>query len=329
MTAPLALSMGDPAGIGPEICVKALTTDGLSSDVVVVGDAELLEETVADLQLPVTLRPIERIQDRAATSGVIDVLPAGRLYGLAIGEVSAAAGAAAVRYIEVAVAHILRGEMRGLVTAPINKESLLAAGVRYPGHTEMLASLSGVEHVSMMLYNDELRVVLVTVHVSLRQAISMIDAESELRAIQMASQAGPALGLRRPRIAVAGLNPHAGEAGMFGQEETEIIAPAVQRARADGIDVSGPWPGDTIFMQARLGDFDLVVAQYHDQGLIPIKYLGLDTGVNVTLGLPFVRTSVDHGTAFAIAGQGKASAASLVAAIRAANSFTRGLTVAA
>ena len=322
MTRPLALSMGDPAGIGPEICVKALSTDGLASDVVLVGDLGVLEKTIDALRLPITLRPIARMEDRAAAPDVIDVLPVGHLEELRIGEVSATAGAAAFRYIEASVTRVLASEMRALVTAPINKESLLAAGVPYPGHTEMLASLAGVEHVSMMLYNEELRVVLVSIHVSLRDAIKMINIEAELRAIRMASMVGPALGVPQPRIAVAGLNPHAGEGGMFGDEEQAIITPAVERARADGLDVTGPWPPDTVFMRARQGEFDLVVAQYHDQGLIPVKYLGIDTGVNVTLGLPFVRTSVDHGTAFEIAGQGKASAASLIAAIRAADTLT-------
>jgi 4-hydroxythreonine-4-phosphate dehydrogenase len=175
----------------------------------------------------------------------------------------------------------------------------------------------------MMLYNPELRVVLVSVHVSLRDAIDALDVDAELRAIRAAASIGPAFGLEGVRIGVAGLNPHAGEGGMFGDEESRIITPAIERARAEGLDVSGPWPGDTVFMNARAGEFDVVVAQYHDQGLIPIKYLGLDEGVNVTLGLPFVRTSVDHGTAFAIAGQGIASASSLVVAIEAAERFSR------
>jgi 4-hydroxythreonine-4-phosphate dehydrogenase len=187
----------------------------------------------------------------------------------------------------------------------------------------MLAALAGIEHVTMMLYNPELRVVLVSVHVALREAIESLTVESELRAIRAAASVGPAFGMERPRVAVAGLNPHAGEGGMFGDEEARIIVPAIEHARAAGIDVSGPWPGDTVFMNARAGEFDVVVAQYHDQGLIPVKYLGLDAGVNVTLGLPFVRTSVDHGTAFAIAGKGIASADSLIVAIDAADRFSR------
>ncbi len=184
-------------------------------------------------------------------------------------------------------------------------------GLTYPGHTEILAERSGTDTFAMMLANDELRVILVTIHVSLRQAIELVTEASVLRTIELAQKAGKAYGLASPRIAVAGLNPHAGENGMFGREDLDIIAPAIARAKSLGINASGPWPGDTVFMRARNGEFDIVVAQYHDQGLIPIKYLGIDNGVNVTIGLPFIRTSVDHGTAFDIAGQGKADPSSL------------------
>jgi 4-hydroxythreonine-4-phosphate dehydrogenase len=315
--------MGDPGGIGPEICVKALASDALAADVVVVGDRGLLVQNASSLSLDLTVRLIESTADRSPEPGVIDVVQVGRLEHVPVGIVSAGAGQAAYDYIERAVRGIKAGEFRGMVTAPINKEALQLAGIPFPGHTEMLASLAGVEHVTMMLYNPELRVVLVSVHVSLREAIDSLSVESELRAIRAAGSIGPAFGLKKPRIGVAGLNPHAGESGMFGDEEARIITPAIEQARAEGLDVSGPWPGDTVFMNARAGEFDVVVAQYHDQGLIPVKYLGLDTGVNVTLGLPFVRTSVDHGTAFAIAGQGIASADSLITAIDAADRFSR------
>jgi 4-hydroxythreonine-4-phosphate dehydrogenase len=197
------------------------------------------------------------------------------------------------------------------VTAPLSKEAMKAAGLTYPGHTEILADKSGTSDFAMMLANDELRVILVTIHVALRQAIELVTRERVLRTIHLAERACRAYGIKRPRIAVAGLNPHAGEGGMFGTEDDSEIAPAVGDARRQGIDASGPWPGDTIFMRARRGEFDIVVAQYHDQGLIPVKYLGIEQGVNVTVGLPFVRTSVDHGTAFDIAGLGKADHASL------------------
>jgi 4-phospho-D-threonate 3-dehydrogenase / 4-phospho-D-erythronate 3-dehydrogenase len=321
---PLALSMGDPAGIGPEICAKALAADGRAAGVVVVGDAGLMQTEVGRLGLGVGTHAIDRVADRRGSADVIDVLAVTALDAVEAGQVSATAGRAACSYIEQAVALTTAGELRALVTAPINKEALSLAGVPYPGHTEMLAALAGVEHVTMMLYNPELRVVLVSAHVSLREAIERLDMASELRAIRAAAGAGAAFGIARPRIGVAGLNPHASEGGLFGDEEALVIAPAIAAARADGLDATGPWPGDTVFMRARTGEFDLVVAQYHDQGLIPVKYLGLESGVNVTLGLPFVRTSPDHGTAFAIAGQGIAEASSLIVAIDAADRMSGG-----
>jgi 4-hydroxythreonine-4-phosphate dehydrogenase len=208
------------------------------------------------------------------------------------------------------------GRIAAIVTAPLNKEAMHAAGLDFPGHTEILAQRSGTEHVAMMLVNEQLRVILTTIHLALSDVPKTITQALELRTIELAHQACQGMGIENPRIAVAGLNPHAGENGKFGREEIEVIVPAIQRARAQGINVTGPWPGDTIFMRARRGEFDMVVAQYHDQGLIPIKYLGVDEGVNVTVGLPFVRTSVDHGTAFDIAGQGIADPASLETAFK-------------
>ena len=207
------------------------------------------------------------------------------------------------------------GAAAGIVTAPIHKEALLAAGLKYPGHTEILAELGGTDRVAMMLANDEIRTGLVTIHCSLKDAIERATYQAQMDAIRLAAEGTRALGIANPRVAVAGLNPHAGEGGLFGREEIEIIAPAIAAARQEGIDVSGPWSGDTVFMQARRGKFDVVVAQYHDQGLIPVKYLGVEQGVNITLGLPFVRTSPDHGTAFDIAGKGLADATSMATAI--------------
>ncbi|MDE2456042.1 MAG: 4-hydroxythreonine-4-phosphate dehydrogenase PdxA, partial [Burkholderiales bacterium] len=219
------------------------------------------------------------------------------------------------------------GEAAALVTAPIHKEALAAAGVPYPGHTEMLQALAAAAGaapppVRMMLANPELRVVLATIHVSLRAAIEALDFDLVLESIRIAHRAAAAWGQTAPRIAVAGLNPHAGEGGLFGSEEQRFIGPAVQAARAEGIAASGPWAPDTVFMRARRGEFDLVVAMTHDHGLIPVKYLGVEEGVNVTLGLPFVRTSPDHGTAFDIAGSGRADPSSLVAAIRMARALS-------
>jgi len=245
-------------------------------------------------------------------------LPAG-LAELPWGRIDARCGAAAARCIEHAVQLVQAGEAEAIVTAPIHKEAFAAAGVPFPGHTELLQSLAAADGllppVRMMLANDELRVVLATIHVALRAAIEALNFDAVLQTIRIAHAAAAGWGQRLPRIAVAGLNPHAGEGGRFGREEIEFIGPAVAAARAEGIQASGPFPPDTVFMRARRGEFDLVIAMTHDHGLIPVKYLGVEHGVNVTLGLPFVRTSPDHGTAFDIAGQHRADPASLIAAI--------------
>jgi len=308
---PIAITMGDPCGIGPEICAK-LFADGLPAPAVVVGDAGLLRRTAKALGLDIAVREIADAAEAAGASGELPVLGVGALPGdLPIGRVDARAGRASYDYVVKAINLAMAGTVGGIVTAPIAKEALKAAGIAYPGHTEILAERSGAADFAMMLANDELRSILVTIHVSLADAIRLITKDRVLRTIRLADRACRAYGIAQPRVAVAGLNPHAGEGGMFGREDIDEIAPAIQAARDSGIDASGPWPGDTIFMRARRGEFDIVVAQYHDQGLIPVKYLGIERGVNVTVGLPFVRTSVDHGTAFDIAGTGKAEHASL------------------
>jgi 4-hydroxythreonine-4-phosphate dehydrogenase len=242
-----------------------------------------------------------------------------------VGRVERRAGAAAAACIEQAAAMAMRGEVAGIVTGPIHKEALAAAGIPFPGHTEMLQALAAVDGrlppVRMMLANDELRTVLVTIHLSLRRAIDAVTFDAVLDTLRIAHTAAARWGAPAPRIAVAGLNPHAGEGGLFGDEEIAIIAPAIAAARREGIDAHGPFAPDTVFMRARHaaghpGEFDLVVAMTHDHGLIPVKYLGIEHGVNVTLGLPFVRTSPDHGTAFDIAGTGRADESSLRAALR-------------
>jgi len=256
--------------------------------------------------------------------GTVNVISLSQLpEDIPFGQLDARAGKAAFGYIRAGIDLALQKRIRAIVTAPINKEALRMAGFHYPGHTEILADFSGTKDFAMMLMNDDLRVILVTIHVSLRDAIEQLTLEAELRTIRLAHRAMTQLGIARPRIAVAGLNPHAGEHGLFGSEDEAIVRPAVEQARAEGIDASGPWPGDTVFMHARQGRFDIVVAQYHDQGLIPVKYLGVDEGVNVTVGLPFVRTSVDHGTAFDIAGTGKASESSLRVAVQQAALLAR------
>ena len=325
--APVAVTMGDPSGIGPEIVVKLAANSARPvADLLVVGDAGLLRHVVASLKASLDVVRIddarEAVRGSATTLYVLqpgEDLPA----DLPIGQVDARSGAAAYAYVQTAIDLALTGKVRAIVTAPLNKAAMWAAGIRYPGHTEILADRCGVRDFAMMLANDELRVVLVSIHLSLRDAITAVTPEAELRAIRLAHRAGLGFGFTRPRVAVAGLNPHAGENGMFGSEDLAIIAPAVAQARAEGIEASGPWPGDTVFMRARNGEFDIVVAQYHDQGLIPVKYLGIDNGVNATLGLPFVRTSVDHGTAFDIAGKGVADPASLAYALKQAIAMSR------
>ncbi|MCX2181835.1 4-hydroxythreonine-4-phosphate dehydrogenase PdxA [Streptomyces sp. SKN60] len=322
---PIAVTMGDPHGIGPEITVRACADPRLPAPVLVIGDTGALTRACRATGVDLRVRPVGDATGADRTPGVLDVLPTGPELpeDLALGTVAATAGAASYAYVRKGIALALAGQVRALTTAPVNKEALRLAGVPHPGHTEILAELTGTERYAMMMANDELRVVLVTVHQALREAIDALTVERELDIVRLAHQA---LARRipggRPRIAVAGLNPHAGENGLFGREDLDVIAPAVRAARAEGIDASGPWPADTVFLRARAGEFDAVVAQYHDQGLIPVKYLGLEHGVNITLGLPFVRTSVDHGTAFDLAGTGTADHRSLLTALRHAAELT-------
>ncbi|OAP36879.1 4-hydroxythreonine-4-phosphate dehydrogenase [Sinorhizobium glycinis] len=311
-SAPLAVTMGDPAGIGPEIIIKMYLRRPDKRHWLVVGDPMVMERAASMLGTELRIRPVSSVDDAPFEAGFLDVLCASRLCDLpAVATVSAAGGRAAFDAIAAAIEIARQGRVHGIVTAPIHKEALAAAGLTYPGHTEILAELGGARSVAMMLANEDIRTVLVTIHCSLAEAIRRADFAAQMDAIRLAHTGALSLGIAHPRIAVAGLNPHAGEGGLFGDEEVRIIRPAIEAARAEGIDVTGPWPGDTVFMQARTGRFDIVVAQYHDQGLIPVKYLGLDRGVNITLGLPFVRTSPDHGTAFDIAGRGIADPSSL------------------
>ncbi len=336
---PLAITMGDAAGIGPEIVAKAFRdAPEVTRGCFVVGDVTTLRRAAqlirreGEVALPLLLL------DQAAEALAVPphCLPVLQVEALAVpvpfGHISAEAGRLAGCCVRWAAQAALRGEIAGLVTAPLHKEALSAAGApwdAFPGHTELLQAEAAAYQgktvaelpVRMMLANDELRTVLVSIHVSLRQAIEAVTHDNVLQTLRITHAAlTPLLG-RAPRIGVAGLNPHAGEGGLFGREEVEIITPALAQARAEGLDVHGPLAPDTVFMRARAkgaqpGEFDVVVAMYHDQGLIPVKYLGVDKGVNVTLGLPLVRTSPDHGTAFDLAGTGQADASSLVEAIR-------------
>jgi 4-hydroxythreonine-4-phosphate dehydrogenase len=315
--------MGDAAGIGPEIVVKACA-QGLNAPCVVYGDAGALRRAAALLGARLDIVEIAHAGLATGDAGQIEVIACGPALppDLPYGQVNAAAGRAAYDYVCAAIDDAQAGRIRAIVTAPLNKKSMHEGGVDYPGHTEILAERSATQDFAMMLANDELRVLLVTIHVALADVIARITPQAELTAMRLADRACRQMGIAQPRVAVAGLNPHAGEGGKFGREDLDIIEPAIRQARDEGIDASGPWPGDTVFMRARRGEFDIVVAQYHDQGLIPVKYLGLDHGVNVTVGLPFVRTSVDHGTAFDIAGKGVADQASLVAAFDLALAMT-------
>ena len=313
--APLALTLGDAAGIGPEIVIK-LHLAGLPAPCVVYGDAGALRRAVAALEAPlrvIELTDVSTLATYALEVGCLFVRPTYPALpdNLPLGRVDARAGQSAYDALCLAIDDALLGKVRAIVTAPLNKEAMHAAGLDFPGHTEILAQRSGTPDVAMMLVNDRLRVILATIHIALSEVSPTLTTALELRTIELAQQACQAMGIATPRIGVAGLNPHAGEHGKFGREDLDIIAPAIAQAQARGIKASGPWPGDTLFMRARLGEFDICVAQYHDQGLIPIKYLGIDQGVNITVGLPFVRTSVDHGTAFDIAGKGIADPSSL------------------
>ena len=317
---PIAVTMGDPAGIGPEVVLKTLAEATHGAPVVVIGDVGVLANTAKQLGLDLVVRRIASVAEISGDEGMVEVLSVrSPLIRPPVGEVDATCGLAAFDYIRAAIDLANSGEVSAIVTAPIHKEALAKAGIKYPGHTEILADLGKAKESAMMLANDELRVVLVTIHCALREAISKATFGAQMSAIRLAHDGAMAFGIERPRIAVAGLNPHAGEGGLFGREEIEIIGPAIKASKALGMDVTGPWPGDTVFMQARQGKFDVVVAQYHDQGLIPVKYLGLHEGVNITLGLPFVRTSPDHGTAFDVAGKGIADPASMKTALETAD----------
>ena len=333
-----ALTMGDACGIGPEIIAKLFRVSE-SRGCVVVGDVGVMRRAAALTGGLLAVAQIESAADAAALPPrCIPVLQAdgvpADLPQAPLGQVDARAGAAAAACIRHAVQLATSGAVAAIVTAPIHKEALAAAGVGYPGHTEMLQALASPggspAPVRMMLANEQLRTVLVTIHLSLRDAIAAVTFDAVLETIRIAHAAAARWGQPHPRIAVAGLNPHAGEGGLFGDEELRIIGPAVQAARAQGIAASGPFAPDTVFMRARnapghAGEFDIVIAMTHDHGLIPVKFLGVEQGVNVTLGLPFVRTSPDHGTAFDIAGTGRADPASLLAALRMARALAQPL----
>lgn len=316
----VAVTMGDPAGIGPEVVVKALASPSIYEigRPLVVGDAQRLRLAADICNVAVDVEGVAGPEDAAFEHGRIDCVDLACVpEDLPFGKVSATAGDAAYRFIERAVELAVDGRVGAICTAPLNKEALHAGEHPFPGHTELLAHLTGTDEVSMLLNAPGLRVIHVTTHLGLIDMVRKIDAGLVKRTIDRGHRVLLAAGVVRPRIAVCGINPHAGENGLFGyREEEEKVAPAVEAARAEGIDAQGPLPADTAFFRAMRGDFDLVVAMYHDQGHAPVKVLGIEEGVNVTVGLPVIRTSVDHGTAFDIAGTGAAGAASMMAALR-------------
>ena len=329
----LGVTMGDPAGVGPEIIARALAEPAViaSSRPVVIGSAAIMKEALGLVGSPLALHVVRGIADSRWEAQMLECLDLGNVEAATLlrGEVSAVAGRAAYDYIERAIRLAQAGEIHGIVTAPVNKEALAAAGVRHSGHTEILAELSHTRDYAMLLMGKELRVIHVTTHVALRRVPDLVTRDRVLTTIRLAQRTMEGLGKPRARIAVAGLNPHAGEDGLFGDEEKREIVPAITAARGEGMTVSGPIPADTLFSRARGGEFDIVVAMYHDQGHIPVKTLGFEydesrktwtglSGVNVTVGLPFLRVSVDHGTAFDRAWKGTANHESMTEAIEVA-----------
>lgn len=326
----LGVTMGDPAGVGPEIIARAAAEPAVAAKCrpVVIGAAGTMREALALVGSALTLHGVTRLADCRWADGTVEVLDLANvdMATLPRCEVSAPAGRAAYAFIERAVTLATAGEIEAVVTAPVNKEALAAAGVRHSGHTEILAELSGTHDFAMLLMGKELKVIHVTTHVALRRVPELVTRERVLKTIRLAQRTLDGLGRSRGRIAVAGLNPHAGEDGLFGDEERHAIAPAIEAARGEGLNVTGPLPADTLFSRARGGEFDIVVAMYHDQGHIPVKTLGFEydetrrtwtglSGVNVTVGLPFLRVSVDHGTAFDRAWKGVANHESMVEAL--------------
>ncbi|HEV3427786.1 MAG TPA: 4-hydroxythreonine-4-phosphate dehydrogenase PdxA [Paraburkholderia sp.] len=316
----IGITMGDAAGVGPEVVAKSLTHAQVYAQCrpVVIGDARRLEQAIAICGLQLAVRRVNDPSEARYEPGTIDVIDLNLIPDdLPFGQLSALAGDAAYQYIARAVELAQSKQIDAICTAPLNKEALHAGGHKYPGHTEMLAHLTGVDEVSMMLVAPQLRVIHVTTHIGIIDAIRKIEPGLVQRTIERGNATLVKAGIAKPRIGVCGINPHAGENGLFGYgEEEEKIIPAVKLLQERGLDVTGPLPADTLFFRAGRGDFDLVVAMYHDQGHGPVKVLGLEAGVNVTVGLEVIRTSVDHGTAFDIAGTGVVDAGSMLEALR-------------
>ncbi len=313
-----ALTMGDPAGIGPEIALKALSREDFASSTLVVGDFSVMDAMAEKLNLKLSLSALTEVEE--FRSGFANVLDCGMVTAgsFTMGTPQAVCGRAAYGYIERAIDLALQGRVDGVITNPISKEALHASGIGYPGHTEIFAEKTGTSRFSMLFLLDNTGVAHVTTHCSLRSAIELISTERVLDNIRLLDRTMRQLGIPAPRLAAGGLNPHAGENGLFGDEEITLIAPAIEIARTEGIDVKGPFPPDTVFMRAFKGEFDGVVSMLHDHGFVALKSRDFEHGVNITIGLPIIRTSVGHGTAFDIAGKGIASPESLLSAFDAA-----------
>jgi len=316
----LAITMGDPGGVGPEIVVKALSYARIwdSCTPVVIGCRVPVEEVMALLKLPLKLRIIKSPKESKPVPrrGIIELIDMGGAKKNKRGKPTAGSGEASVICIKKAVELALDGQVNGIVTAPISKQAINMAGFKWPGHTEMLSELTHTKDYAMMLIGGPLKIILVTTHIAFKNIPLLISKGRILKAIRLAKKACEMLGIKSPKIAVAGLNPHAGEAGLFGDEEIKKIGPAVKEALKEGIPVIGPFPPDAVFHKAYKGEIDLIVCMYHDQGLIPLKMIAFDKGVNMTVGLPFIRTSPDHGTAYDIAWKGIADPSSMIEAIK-------------
>ncbi|MBI5740344.1 MAG: 4-hydroxythreonine-4-phosphate dehydrogenase PdxA [Nitrospirae bacterium] len=314
----IAITMGEPGGVGPEVIVRALYHSGIRRrcNPLVIGSAEIMRQAVRLTKLPLEINPVTAPSKSKPERGRIDVIDIKSRFPFKKCAPSKNAGAAVAGYIRRAVGLALSKEVDAVVTAPISKESLKMAGYKWPGHTELLAELTNTKDFAMMFVSDKLKLILCTIHIRLRDVPGRINEKLVRKTINLAERGMRMLGVADPRIAVAGLNPHAGESGILGKEESAAISPAIKKARAGGTHVSGPYPPDVIFHRAYNGEFDMVVCMYHDQGLVPFKMIAFDTGVNVTVGLPVIRTSPDHGTAFDIAWKGKANPASMIEAIK-------------
>jgi 4-phospho-D-threonate 3-dehydrogenase / 4-phospho-D-erythronate 3-dehydrogenase len=316
----VGITMGDPAGVGPEIILKSLNHNDIYQQcrLFVIGDAKILDRAQQFVNTNLEIVRIQDVEEAAYESGKVYCLDMDLVSAdLPVGEVSAEAGHAAFEFLRKAIELANEGKIDAICTAPLNKEALHKGGHLYPGHTEILAELTNTSDFSMMLSAPKLKVIHVTTHVGIIDAVKMINPDRVYKVIQLANDTLKKAGYVKPKIAVCGINPHAGENGLFGYgEEEEKVIPAVEKAQQEGIDVVGPLPADTLFFRTVRGDFDIVVAMYHDQGHGPVKVLGLEAGVNITVGLPIIRTSVDHGTAFDIAGKGIADEKSLLEAIR-------------